>query len=237
MEISIKYIKESRKEFTEFYTKNFSKHFSPYLTFISIKLGITPNALTYMMWLVGIFAALTFLNENIIFSLVGCILLILINIFDTSDGEVARLTGQTSDFGLTLDKIAHFTTNIFLIYCIAINLSKFYESSIPIHLSIILILVVCSDEMIKELFLSQRLKKDMGSSKMEISYDRENKAEFIVHITAGCVGLYHILPIMMFIDWSFEIDRFFQSIYLFYFLLVNSLKFIVRFISVQRKLL
>ena len=66
MEISIKYIKENRKEFTEFYTKNFSKHFSPYLTFISIKLGITPNTLTYIMWLIGILAAFTFLNENII---------------------------------------------------------------------------------------------------------------------------------------------------------------------------
>ena len=237
MEISIKYIKENRKEFTEFYTKNFSKHFSPYLTFISIKLGITPNTLTYIMWLIGILAAFTFLNENIIFGLVGCIFLVLINIFDTSDGEVARLTGQTSDFGLTLDKIAHFTTNIFLIYCIAINLSKFYESSIPIHLSIVLILVICSDEMIKELFLSQRLRKDIESSKMEISYNRRSKAEFIVHLTAGCVGLYHILPILMFIDWSLELGRMSQSIYLLYFLLINTLKFIIRFISVQKKLL
>ena len=237
MEISIKYIKDNRKEFTEFYTKNFSKHFSPYLTFISIKLGITPNTLTYIMWLIGILAAFTFLNENIIFGLVGCIFLVLINIFDTSDGEVARLTGQTSDFGLTLDKIAHFTTNIFLIYCIAINLSKFYESSIPIHLSIVLILVICSDEMIKELFLSQRLRKDTESSKIEISYNRSSKAEFIVHLTAGCVGLYHILPILMFIDWSLELGRMSQSIYLLYFLLINALKFIIRFISVQKKLL
>ena len=153
MEISIKHIKENRKEFSEFYTKNFSKYFSPYLTFVSIKLGVTPNGLTYTMWLIGILAAFTFLIENLVFSIVGCIFLILINILDTSDGEVARLTGQTSDYGLTLDKVAHFTTNIVLIYCIAINLSHFYDSYIPIHLSIALILFMCSDELIKELFL------------------------------------------------------------------------------------
>lgn len=237
MDFSIKDIKENRKNFTEFYTKNFSKYFSPYLTLISIRIGITPNGLTYAMWLTGILAALTFLNENIFFTLIGCFLLLLINIFDTSDGEVARITGQTSDFGITLDKIAHFTTNIFLIYCIALNLSNFYESSIPIHLSIVLILVVCSDEMIKELFFSQRLKKDGNSSKIEISYDKNSKAEFIVHVTAGCVGLYHILPLMILIDWSFEIGRLSQSVYLSYFLFVNTLKFLVRFISVKKKLL
>mgnify|MGYP001374795788 CR=1 FL=1 len=237
MELSIRYIKENRKEFTEFYTKNFSKYFSPYLTLVSIRLGITPNGLTYIMWLTGILAAFTFLYENVLFTLIGCFLLIAINILDTSDGEVARLTDQTSDFGVTLDKIAHFTTNIFLIYFIALSLSNFYESWIPIHLSIGLILVICSDEMIKELFLSQKLKKDMGASKMEISYNKSSKAEFIVHITAGCVGLYHILPLMIFIDWYLEIGRLSQSIYLSYFLLVNTLKFIVRFISVQKKLL
>ena len=236
MDISLKYIRESRKEFTEFYTKNFSKYFSPYLTLISIRLGITPNGLTYSMWSAGILAAITFLYENIIFSLIGSFLLIMINIFDTSDGEVARLTGKTSKFGVTLDKIAHFTTNIILIYCIALNLSNFYDSSIPIHLSIFLILVMCSDELIKELFLSQRLRSDMNSSKMEISYNRNSNAEFIVHITASCTGLYHILPLMIFLDWFLEIERLLQSIYLSYFLLINLLKFIVRYISVQKKL-
>ena len=65
MGISIKYIKENRKDFTEFYTKNFSKYFSPYITLISVRFGITPNALTYIMWLIGILAAFTFLYENI----------------------------------------------------------------------------------------------------------------------------------------------------------------------------
>tara|TARA_B110000879_G_scaffold202035_1_gene277876 strand:+ start:2922 stop:3635 length:714 start_codon:yes stop_codon:yes gene_type:complete len=236
MGISIKYIKENRKDFTEFYTKNFSKYFSPYLTLISVRLGITPNGLTYIMWIIGILAACTFLYENIYISVIGGILLITINILDTSDGEVARITGQTSDFGVALDKIAHFTTNIVLIYFIALSLSNFYESWIPIHLSICLILFICADEMIKELFLSQKLKKDMSSSKIDISYNRSSKAEFIVHISAGCVGLYHILPLLMFIDWSFDIGRLSQSIYLSYFLLVNTLKSIVRFFSVRKGL-
>ena len=90
--------------------------------------------------------------------------------------------------------------------------------------------------MIKELFLSQKLKKDMSSSKMDISYNKSSKAEFIVHISAGCVGLYHILPLLMFIDWSLDIGRLSQSIYLSYFLIVNTLKFIVRFSSVRKKL-
>ncbi|HEX6459189.1 MAG TPA: CDP-alcohol phosphatidyltransferase family protein [Thermoleophilaceae bacterium] len=83
---------------------------SPYLTRLLLPTRISPNQVTGMMTLVGLAAAaLTSLPS--IAAAVGAALLVQLQLLlDCSDGELARVRGQSSPAGIYLDRIAHYLT-------------------------------------------------------------------------------------------------------------------------------
>jgi len=64
---------------------------------------ISPNHLTTLRLTVGLGAAVCFLPGNYLWSNVAALLLILSNFLDHTDGELARMTGNTSRFGHLYD--------------------------------------------------------------------------------------------------------------------------------------
>jgi phosphatidylglycerophosphate synthase len=83
---------------------------SPYLTRALVPTRVSPNALTGLMSLVGLAAAaLTSLGG--ILAALGAVLLIQVQLLlDCSDGELARVRGQSSPAGVYLDRIGHYVT-------------------------------------------------------------------------------------------------------------------------------
>ncbi len=83
--------------FTEPVAMLFSKLF--------IKLGFHPNAVTVCSAIFGIAGGTLFAFHNFYLNLIGVLCVILSIVFDTSDGQVARLTNKKSDFGRFFDGI------------------------------------------------------------------------------------------------------------------------------------
>ena len=83
---------------------------SPYVTRALLPTGITANAVTGLMSVVGLAAAaLTSLPS--VAAAVGAALLIQLQLLlDCSDGELARVRGESSPAGIYLDRIGHYVT-------------------------------------------------------------------------------------------------------------------------------
>lgn len=69
-------------------------------------LGVTPNAITIASIFLGIGAGVMFYYNNIWLNVVGMLLLIWANSFDSADGQLARMTKQYSRIGRILDGVS-----------------------------------------------------------------------------------------------------------------------------------
>lgn len=67
------------------------------------KLGVTPNAITIASIFLGVGAGVLFYFDNLWVNVIGMLLLIWANQYDSADGQLARLTGQKSELGRILD--------------------------------------------------------------------------------------------------------------------------------------
>jgi hypothetical protein len=67
------------------------------------KLGISPNAITIAAIFIGIASGICFYFQDITINVAGMLLLIWANSYDSADGQLARMTGQTSPLGRMLD--------------------------------------------------------------------------------------------------------------------------------------
>ncbi|MCC8154617.1 MAG: CDP-alcohol phosphatidyltransferase family protein [Tannerellaceae bacterium] len=67
------------------------------------KLGITPNAVTIAAIFIGIASGICFYFQDLRITILGMVLLIWANSYDSADGQLARMTGQSSPMGRILD--------------------------------------------------------------------------------------------------------------------------------------
>ena len=67
------------------------------------KLGIKPNAITIASIFIGVAAGVMFYFDDLWLNIVGVLLLVWANSFDSADGQLARMTKQYSRLGRILD--------------------------------------------------------------------------------------------------------------------------------------
>ncbi len=70
------------------------------------KLGVSPNAITIASIFLGVGAGVCFYFSNLWIILLGILLLIWANMYDSADGQLARLTNQKSELGRILDGVS-----------------------------------------------------------------------------------------------------------------------------------
>ena len=70
------------------------------------KLGVTPNTITVLSIFLGIGAGILFYPQSLGLNVIGMILLIWANMYDSADGQLARMTGQKSNLGRILDGVS-----------------------------------------------------------------------------------------------------------------------------------
>lgn len=68
--------------------------------------GVTPNAITVASIFLGIAAGILFYYNNLLINVIGMCLLIWANMYDSADGQLARMTGQKSEIGRILDGVS-----------------------------------------------------------------------------------------------------------------------------------
>jgi hypothetical protein len=70
------------------------------------RLGVTPNAITIASIFLGIGAGIAFYFNSLWINIIGIVLLVWANSFDSADGQLARMTGQYSRLGRILDGVS-----------------------------------------------------------------------------------------------------------------------------------
>ncbi|OAV70583.1 CDP-diacylglycerol--glycerol-3-phosphate 3-phosphatidyltransferase [Bacteroidales bacterium Barb4] len=68
--------------------------------------GVTPNMITVVSIFVGVAAGILFYPDNLGYNLCGILCLVIANILDCADGQLARLAGIKSEIGRILDGVA-----------------------------------------------------------------------------------------------------------------------------------
>lgn len=67
------------------------------------KISVTPNTITVISIFLGIAAGILFYFDNLWINVIGMCLLVWANMYDSADGQLARMTGQKSEVGRILD--------------------------------------------------------------------------------------------------------------------------------------
>ncbi|GAB4236107.1 MAG: hypothetical protein Tsb0034_10570 [Ekhidna sp.] len=92
------------REVEERYDIYFSRFYGLYFAKLGKWLGMTPTHISLMSLLVGIVGgALLYFQDSIEITLVGGFLVTLAGVLDSSDGQLARMTGQSSELGRIID--------------------------------------------------------------------------------------------------------------------------------------
>jgi phosphatidylglycerophosphate synthase len=86
----------------------YGRRISVYLTRVALRLGLSPNAVTAIMIIVGLAGAGLLAVQGLWAAVVAFLLVQLYMVLDCVDGEIARWTGQTSVKGVYLDRLGHY---------------------------------------------------------------------------------------------------------------------------------
>lgn len=70
------------------------------------KLGVHPNAVTIASIFIGVAAGIMFYPKDLGLNIIGMLLLIWANSYDSADGQLARMTGKKTQWGRMLDGFA-----------------------------------------------------------------------------------------------------------------------------------
>ena len=68
--------------------------------------GVHPNVITIISIFLGIAAGVCFIQESLRWNILGVLLLMWANLYDSTDGQLARITGQKTRWGRILDGFA-----------------------------------------------------------------------------------------------------------------------------------
>jgi phosphatidylglycerophosphate synthase len=88
-----------------FFSVFFLRKFSKILTWVAVKIGATPNQVTVVSFLIGLYSAYSFSRGEFFHTLLGAVLLQVSIIVDCVDGELARYTRKFSKLGAWLDAV------------------------------------------------------------------------------------------------------------------------------------
>jgi phosphatidylglycerophosphate synthase len=84
----------------------FSRPLGLFFAKIAAKLNMTPTQVSVASLLTGVVGGVMFLyQDNFQLTLLGCLLVVLAGVLDSSDGQLARMTNQGSELGRIIDGI------------------------------------------------------------------------------------------------------------------------------------
>ncbi len=104
-----------------FFARHFDRRISSRLSPRLVRLGVRPNTITLVATLIGLAGAAALATPSHVLQIVGALLFIASTILDGCDGEVARLSYTSSDFGRRLDLIGDNIVNAAVFLAIGWN--------------------------------------------------------------------------------------------------------------------
>jgi len=115
-----------------FMARNFDRHISLAVSRFLLPTPVTPNMMTVLSSLIGLFGAAFFLRPAHGPRLAGALLIWLHSVLDGCDGELARLRFQESAAGATIDFWGDNLVHVALFSCMAWGFFKADQSFLPL---------------------------------------------------------------------------------------------------------
>lgn len=203
MKIYFQRVSEIRKaqNFKEFYSRHFSGKFSPYVAAAFVGTPVTPNHLTALMVPSGIVGGIMLSFGTPLGFTIGSLLFVLLNILDAADGELARYTEQTSEFGDYLDRVAHYMTNTALIMGLGIGLYLQTGHVLLIPLTFLANSAIIGDDAIRDLLVTCGLQGCTTRENTRKSLKSKSKISLgvignIVNTITSNLGIFHISAVI-----------------------------------------
>jgi len=198
----VREITASQGQITNFYYIYFTRYLSRHITAILYLLNVAPNTVTWSMMLFGMAGSFFYSLGTHVGYLIGSCCFILLNIADTSDGELARLRQQTTSFGEYLDRLCHYFTNSMM--CLGLGIGLYVESSNLIYIYISCISCCCYvlDDVSKDLLLVVKRTPSRTRSEVSqtVSLSKNSTALTVAMYLFAHSSVWHVLPILAFID-------------------------------------
>ena len=119
-------------------SKFLNRPISRVITRLLLKLPITPNAWTMLIFALALVAFVFLVRGDYIGFLAGTALFQLINILDGCDGEIARAKYLDSEQGRRLDAFCDFVANLIFVLCLGVGL--FRQPSVSAHIRFVYLL-------------------------------------------------------------------------------------------------
>jgi len=129
--ISVEDVKKKCKPSKEdsLYDRTVLRKLSPYLTYLFLLTGLTPNQITILSQIVALVGSMFFLSTSPLYWLLGWCILQIYLLLDDVDGEVARCSGRGSAFGVYFDTITHPFVNALIFVTISFGLYRATNSA------------------------------------------------------------------------------------------------------------
>jgi CDP-alcohol phosphatidyltransferase len=116
----------------------YMRRVSPYFTWLFIRIGFSPNQLTYMMIVCGVLGgAAVAAGHGLVSAIAGAALIQAYLLLDCSDGEVARIRGRTSVTGVYLDRIGHYLSEVALLAGLGVRAQGAFENGGYVELGLL----------------------------------------------------------------------------------------------------
>jgi phosphatidylglycerophosphate synthase len=93
------------------FNRFFSRYFSIYITWFFLKLGVSANTATFLIIPTALLGVLLCIPHILWINILGCSLVIMAEVLDCVDGELARWTKKSSMKGFYLDLVSHVLCN------------------------------------------------------------------------------------------------------------------------------
>jgi hypothetical protein len=115
---------------------------SPYFTWLFVRIGFSPNQLTYLMIVCGVLGGAAVAvaaggTTGLVWAIVGALLIQAYLLLDCSDGEVARFRKRTSVTGVYLDRIGHYMSEVALLAGLGVRAQGAWENGGYVELGLL----------------------------------------------------------------------------------------------------
>lgn len=170
------------------------RRISPYLTRILLRLNFSPNAVTWMMILTGISAALSLLIPGLVGVVLALILGQIQMLWDCCDGEIARWRKQFSPAGIFLDKLGHYLTEGAIAFTLGVRIADWPNESLnsstyPLIGALLAALIILNKALNDAVHVSRYFA---GLPKLE---DRKSASQSRVSVVAFAKSIFRFVPI------------------------------------------
>ena len=123
--------------------RRYMRRLSPYGTWVFARLGWSPNAVTWLMIVIGVGAGAVVAVGGFAAAVAAAVMIQVYLLLDCSDGELARWSRRTSVTGVYLDRVGHYLAEAALLAGLGVRAQGHYALS-GSYVSIGLAAAICA---------------------------------------------------------------------------------------------